>query len=420
MGRKPKRIEGIITNVRAVERHKTQFRIRFTLNGVPTEAYRAKKTDAEGLQKELSTRAVLVDSQERTAVTWLSSEQLKQAELAFQILGNDGLLNLNEDLDANLISTAARKYAEAVKRQGPPITVSTAYEQFIAHQIAANRSKKTLADYERFIAKGFVSKHGQEKVYRLTSPVCHAYVMGHATQLDRFKSYGYLNAFLNFCTGKGNPAIDPSNGKPWLQRNPINFRKPVYELKSIESYTLSEVKLILFKAFETGSLGYIVFRLFTLCRYEELQRLVTHGGGSKWDGNTLVDLGTNQIEFPASVYRKRSNGQERGRTIRIEKTFRAWIDFCLKRGLGFTYNRLKDENARKAIPEKFGRMEGHNNLLRHTAITFHVKAHGNPADTAYMAGTSTDKIDSNYYNARLLKQDAKEFYRLTPSALGLK
>ena len=420
MGRKPKRIEGVITGVRAIEKHKTQFRIRYTLNGVPDASYRAEKADAEKLHKELSTRAVLVDSKERTAITWLSAEQLKQAELAYQILGNDGLLDLNEDIDANLIATAARKFAEAVRRQGPPITIETAFEQFVAHQISQNRSKKTLADYNRFIAKRFVTEHGQKKVYLLTSDICHTFVMGHATQLDRFKSYGYLNAFLNFCAGKGNPAIDPTINKPWLSRNPINFRKPVYELKPIESYKLSEVKLILKKAYETGSLGYTVFRLFTLCRFEELQRFVTLGGGSRWESNKFVDLGTNQIDFPATVFKKRSNSQKRGRIIRIESTFLKWIEFCISKNLGFTYNRLKDENSRKVIPDKFGRNEGHNNLFRHTAITFHVKAHKNPADTAYIAGTSTEKIDSNYYNARLNESDAIEFYRLTPESLGLK
>lgn len=420
MGRRARRIEGVITNVRDVEPHKEQYRIRFTLNGVPAEAYRAKEEDAKAFHKELSTRAVLVDSRERTAITWLSAEQLKQAEVAFQMLGNEKLIDLNDDSGAKMLATAARKFSEAVKKQGPPITVAAAYEQFIAHQNAVRRSHKTLLDYERYVGKGFVAAHGTELVYQLTPQQCYNFVMGYPSQLDRFKSYGYLYAFLNFCTGKKNPAIDPSKGKPWLPRNPVNFAKPVYELKPIESYTLTEIRRILVKAHETGSLGYIVFRLFTLCRYEELQRLVSVGGGSKWDGNKLIDLDTDQIDFNGEVYRKRSNGQKRGRTIPVGKTFRAWIDFCLKRNLGFTYNRLKDENARKAVPEKFGRENGHSNLLRHTAITFHVKAHKNPADTAYIAGTSTEKIDSNYYNARVRESDARAFYQLTPAKLGLK
>jgi hypothetical protein len=419
MGRKARRIEGFITNVREVERHKNQYRIRFVLNGVPSETYRAKKEDAHTVQKDLATRAILADSRERTAVTWLSAEQLKQAEVAFQILGMQKLINLTDDDGAQMIVIAAQKFAEAVKKQGPPITIAKAYEQFIAHQTALPLSKKTLLDYERYVGKGFITQHGEEIVYQLTPQHCYKFVMGYASQLDRFKSYGYLYAFLNFCTGKKNPAIDPTKDKPWLARNPVNFPKPVYELKAIESYTLAEIKQILRKAYETGSLGYIIFRLFTLCRYEELQRLVSFGGSSQWDTNKLIDLRTNQIDFTSDVYRKRSNGQQRGRIIRIERTFRIWIDFCRKRNLGFTYNRVKDENARKAIPDKFGKDEGHSNLLRHTAITFHVKAHKNPADTAYIAGTSTEKIDSNYYNARLREADARAFYLLTPEKLGL-
>jgi len=420
MGRKPRRIDGVITKVRAVEAHKGQFRVRFHQNGISTEASRAKEEDAKALHKELSSQEILEGTGKRKIATWLTPEQGKQAELAFQILGNEGLIDLNNDQDASVLAEAARKYSDAAKRQGPPIKVEKAYEEFIAHQSQLRRSRKTILDYERYVGKKFILSHGAKAVYLLTAMDCHEFVMGYKQRLDQFKSYGYLYAFLNFCMGKRNPAIDPTKGKPWLPRNPMNFEKPVYQLKTIESFTLTETEKVLQKAYETGSLGYIVFRLFTLCRYEELLRFVSLGGGSRWDSNKFIDLSVNQIEFNSEVFRKRSNSKSRGRHVQIGLTFRAWIDFCIRKDLGFTYNRLKDENARMAVPEKFGRKSGYSNLLRHTAITMHLKAHGNAADTANIAGTSTDKIDSNYYNARVAKSDAELFYKLTPEKLGLK
>lgn len=351
-------------------------------------------------------------------MTWLSSEQLRQAELAFQVLDNQGIIDISDDNFARMIVTAAEKYAEAAKAQGPAITIEEAYRQFIHNQThATRRSKKTILDYERFIGKRFVVTHGKQAVYQLSTQDCHAFVMSFASQLDRFKSYGYLYAFLNFCTGKRNPAIDPVQGKPWITHNPINFQKPRYELKDIESYTLNEVKKILVAARESGALGYILFRLFTLCRFEEFHRFVSLGGGSKWSENKFIDLPNKTITFNGQVFLKKSHGQLRGRRIPIHPTFRVWIDYCEKQGIGFTYDRIADETARKTVAQKFGRADGHNNLLRHSAITFHLKAFGNAADTAYIAGTSTDKIDSNYYNARVTAKEATNFYRLLPSSV---
>ena len=433
MGRKAKPIEGVISEVRDVEPHKGQFRIRYRLNGVHAEAYRAKKEEAETLHANLSTRAILKEGKKATVITDLSPEQVRQAELAFEILAEAKLLDRASDESADLIKIAAKKYAEAVKAQGPAITVSQAYDQFIAHATGDRRAKKTLQDYDRYILKGFIPLHGAKDVYRLTPADCYAFITGFESNLDQFKSYGYLKAFLSFCAGKNNPAIDPTNGKPWIAKNPINFKKPVYGLKDIVSYDVTEIKSILLAAItQEGekkksnrakgspyrSIGYLVFRLFTLCRYDEFQRFITVGGGSDWQQNTLIDLKNNRINFNGEVYLKKSNGQERGRTIQIHPTFRAWIDYFIKNGISFTYDRVSEEDARKTgCPAKFG--EDYTNLLRHTSITMHVKAFKNASDTASMAGTSTAKIDSNYYNSKISDREAKEFYKLTPKTFSL-
>jgi hypothetical protein len=433
MGRKAKPIEGVISDVRDVEPHKGQFRIRYKLNGVPSEAYRAKKEDAKSLYSDLNTRSILKEGAKTRIITHLSIEQVRQAEFAFEILSKAGVLDRGSDDNADLIATAARKYAEAVKRQGPAITVAQAYEQFIQHARAENRAKKTIQDYDRYVLNGFIPAHGGKFVYLLTPQDCHTFVNGFETSLDRFKSYGYLKAFLSFCAGKNNPAIDPLNGKPWIPQNPINFKKPVLQMKDIHSYELSEVKKILSAALaQEGkpkksnrakrdpyrSVGYLVFRLFSLCRFDEFQRFVTVGGGSSWTENKLIDLKNNRLNFNGQVFLKRGNGQERGRSVTIHPTFRAWIDYFVKNKTSFTYDRVSEEDARRdGCPEKFG--DDFNNLLRHTAVTMHVKAFRNSSDTAYAAGTSTAKIDSNYFNARISEKEAKEFYKLTPKSLGL-
>lgn len=54
MGRKPRQIEGVVTDVKPVETHKKQYRIRFKLNGAPTECYRSTEEAARLFQKHAS------------------------------------------------------------------------------------------------------------------------------------------------------------------------------------------------------------------------------------------------------------------------------------------------------------------------------------------------------------------------------
>jgi hypothetical protein len=180
--------------------------------------------------------------------------------------------------------------------------------------------------------------------------------MGHESTLDQFKSYAYLAAFLSFCAGKNNPEIDPAKCKPWIPKSPINFPKPAYRMKDIESFNLNEISELLSYSIknENKGLGYIVFRLFSLCRYDELERFIALGG-CEWENNPFIDLPNNRITFNSQVYLKRSAGQDRGRTITIHPTFRAWINWCIKNKISFCYERKGEEEARRnAVPLKFG------------------------------------------------------------------
>lgn len=430
MGRKAKPITGIIEQVTKPEPHKGQWRIRYRCNGVPSASYRSSRAEAEELFRDLSVRVTLGSESKRTAITELTPEQMRQAEFAFQIFEDAGLFDRKTDEGAELVRIAAQAYVEAVRAKGPEVTIARAWEQFAAQGKAQGKDWKTLKDYRRLL-RGFLESYGEQAVYKTTTKQTYDFVMGFDTSLDRFKSFGYLHAFFNFCTGKNNPQIDTA-GKAWIDRNPMNFKKPVLELGEIESFSLEEVRGMLvhaarYEGREKASigrrrgdetvpryqaLGYLVFRLFSMCRYEEFRRF-SELGGADWD-NQFIDLKNNRIIFNNKVYLKRSNGEARGRTITINPTFREWIDYCKKKGYSFGFDRTSEQNARKAVKKT-----DQKNLLRHTAITMHLKCFKNASDTAYLAGTSTAKIDSNYYNQKISEKEAQEFYSLTPKSLGL-
>ena len=418
MARPSKPIDGAVSDVAKVETHASGFRIRFRLNGTNTERYRQTKKAAQDLRTELIQKANGTKAGLQVAPTNLPTFRLRQAETAFHLLDNAGLASPHEEGSARVLVQAVQKLIEAYAKVGKPITVAEAYELFLVKQGTRRLSPKTIKDYKRFVGP-FVAAQNGNPLSNVTPADCQKFIFAQPSDVARFKCYGYLYAFLNFCKGDNNPNFDPNKDKPWIHANPINFEKPVYSPKDVHSYSLAEIKGILKLAKKRGSLGYIVFRLFSLARFDETNRFAALGG-TQWKENPYIDLTHNQIHFNAQVYLKRSSGEERGRYIKIHPTFRKWIEYLAKQKIGFGYIRQDDEVSRKAAEGKFGRGTGFVNMLRHTAITMHVRAFKDPMTTAKMAGTSVSVIEKNYMNMNVSEADALGLYELTPNKMGLR
>lgn len=130
MGRKARQIEGVVTDVKPVEPHKKQYRIRFKLNGAPTECYRSNEGAAQLFHKELSLRVHIADPDVRTALTTLSPNQVRQAEMAFQVLSHSGLIDLKSDDRAEYIVEAANLLVARVRNQVAGIRLNEAFSLF--------------------------------------------------------------------------------------------------------------------------------------------------------------------------------------------------------------------------------------------------------------------------------------------------
>ncbi len=416
MARPPKPINGAVSDVNGIEPHPSGYRVRFRLNGTNTERYRKTKKEAASLRAELLAKANGTKAGLLVAPTNLPAARLRAAETAFHLLDNAGLSNAADQASAQVLIVAVQKLIDAAAKVGKPITVAEAFDLFLAKQATRNLSPKTIKDYKRLV-RPFVEAQNGNPLSLVTPSECQRFIFGQPSAVAKFKTYGYLYAFLNFCTGENNPNIDPNKDKPWIQANPINFEKPGYTPKDVHSYGLEEIKAIFKEAKRRGSLGYIVFRLFTMARFDETERFSAIGG-TDWKENPYVDLNHNRIHFNAHVYLKRSGGEERGRYIPILPIFRKWIDYLSAHDLGFEYVRWDDEVARRTVGDKFG--DGYANMLRHTAITMHIRAFKDPMLTAKIAGTSVAVIEKNYANLNIPEADAVGLYELTPNKMGFR
>jgi hypothetical protein len=417
MARPPKPIDGAISDVGAIEPHPSGYRIRFRLNGTNTERYRKTKKQAQELRAVLIQKADGTKAGLEVASTNLPAFRLRAAETAFHLLDSAKLTSPNNEASAKHLIDAVQRFIEDDAKAGMEITVADAYDLFLAKQATRDLSPKTMKDYKRFVGAFVEAQNGTP--LSLVSPAeCQRFIFEQPSDVAKFKAYGYLYAFLNFCKGDNNPNIDPNKDKPWIQANPINFEKPGYTPKDVHSYTLAEIRTILKKGKDRGSLGYLLFRLHTMARFDETERFIALGGAD-WKANPYIDLTHNRIHFNPTVYLKRNGNEDRGRYIPITPIFRKWIDYLSEHGLGFGYVRQDDEVARKEAG-KFGRNTGYTNMLRHTGITMHIRAFKDPMTTAKIAGTSVSVIEKNYMNINISEADAVGFYALTPNKLGFR
>lgn len=407
MGRKPRKIEGVVSDVKAVESHKKQFRIRFKLNGVATESYRSTKEAANLLHNELSLKAQIPGHDQRAALTTLSPKQVRQAEMAFQVLDNAQLIDLKSDDRAEFIVDAANLLVTKVRNQVAGIRLGDAFSMFFEKQSMRLISPKTLYDYRRFL-EPFIKQLENKLVSEVEPMECKRFIEGQGSEVVKFKAHTCIAAFFNFCTGKDNHYVNPAKELPWIRTSPINFPKAAPKLGDIHSYDFAETKTLIKAASTNNQLGYVIFRLFSMTRFEETARFISLAS-SDFTENPYIRINDNSIHFNAEVCK---GGNGRGRIVPINPTFKAWIMYFVAHKIRFSYNEPNEIKTRRAVGAKFGK--GFTNLIRHSAVTFHVKAFNDIAATAKLAGNSVRVIMSNYYNSEISKADACAFYEYTP------
>jgi len=211
---------------------------------------------------------------------------------------------------------------------------------------------------------------------------------------------------MSFCGGKLNPHCE---GISWVKPGLLQWEPPKTDMHEIQVYSYDQIIELLRRASEKKVLPYFIFRLFGMCRFDEMFRMIEIQ--DKIKNHPLISIENERITFNAQVYKKRSRGEHRGRFYnKVHPTFLSWLKKFSDEDASLNISEWMERAIRRTIKQ-----EGNDrNLLRHTAITYHCIAFRNPLQTAYIAGNSVGIIQNHYLNMNIPEEDALKLYQLTP------
>jgi hypothetical protein len=154
----------------------------------------------------------------------------------------------------------------------------------------------------------------------------------------------------------------------------------------------------------------ILMKLYGLFRYKEFNRFLQLGSSSI-KGNRYIDFDNSKLHLSAEIFLKRSASKTRGRVVDFSNSpLKTFLEQFAKEDQKLRYDKKIESHLNKFIKGKKS-----TNLIRHSAISFHLRNFNEPELTAEMAGTSVNMIRLHYWDVRLSKSDAEKFYSLTPN-----
>lgn len=345
------------------------------------------------------------------AAVRLTATQALDAKTAIDALAEAKVgISLTEAVKAFLGGSAR------VLRDDSDITVGKAYQEYLDGKETSDADKgKTVScigrwaesygkekkissvtardvlDYlqHNFIAKEVVNKETGKKELRDLKP----------------KTYNshllYLNTFFNWCA---------KEERKYVEKNPIKsleYRdEPWIEPEYLKPDEAEKVMRLVEAQKETrpDMLAYEIVNLFCGSRDIEVMRMAEENSANK------VNLEDETIRIANG---KGFQNGRRPRAFHIDPTALAWM-----KSFDFMSALKKITPATKIDIFKLARKNGvkvFQNFGRHTFITYHVAAYGDPAKTQAMVGTS-EKMRAENYCGLASKADGEAFFRILPKA----
>jgi hypothetical protein len=335
----------------------------------------------------------------KVQATTLEGNWLKAAEYSA------GMIRQAKIEDPHEMMNAVASHIKVINDTRNVPTVEVACDLFIAKQFKRQLSHYTEKDYRRLVRE-LKDRFGKRLVAELTSTELTAFIEELEHPVSQRARYIYLKAFMSFCGGKLNPHCE---GVAWVKPGLLQWEAPKTDMHEIQVYSYEQIIQLLKRASEKKVLPYFIFRLYGMCRFDEMFRLIEIQ--AKIKNHPLISLEHERITFNAEVYKKRSRGEHRGRFYnKVHPTFIAWLKKFSDEDASLNISEWMERAIRRTIKQ-----DGDDrNLLRHTAITYHCIAFRNPLQTAYIAGNSVSIIQNHYLNMNLPEEDALKLYQLTP------
>ena len=335
----------------------------------------------------------------KVQATTLEGNWLKAAEYSA------GMIRQAKIEDPHEMMNAVASHIKVINDTRNVPTVEVACDLFIAKQFKRQLSHYTEKDYRRLVRE-LKDRFGKRLVSELTSTELTAFIEELEHPVSQRARYIYLKAFMSFCGGKLNPHCE---GVAWVKPGLLQWEAPKTDMHEIQVYSYEQIIQLLKRASEKKVLPYFIFRLYGMCRFDEMFRLIEIQ--AKIKNHPLISLEHERITFNAEVYKKRSRGEHRGRFYnKVHPTFIAWLKKFSDEDASLNISEWMERAIRRTIKQ-----DGDDrNLLRHTAITYHCIAFRNPLQTAYIAGNSVSIIQNHYLNMNIPEEDALKLYQLTP------
>lgn len=339
------------------------------------------------------------------AAVRLSAIQAIDAKNAYDALASAGMSSTSL-YDAITAYIGGKSAAGVVSS----ITTQEAFDEYLKRKFNYDGvKKKNGTDHNEaqnviYTVGKWVKMVGTHKLSSITTKNISDYLVSNFGKLKAI-SYNhhllYLKTFFNWCC---------KDEVAYLSKSPIKTLQYKAEVWEEPEYMKPNDVLALFRLLEQHKadhpeyLAYAIVNFFCGCRAIEVKRMASDPEAAK------INL---EEEYARIV---KAKGHQRGkvpRAFQLHPTAIAWMN-------SFDFNKaLSKVDVKKTQIEIYELAKNHNipvfkNCGRHTFVTYHVAAYGNPAITQAMVGTG-GKMMANNYRGLATKKDGEAFFNILPS-----
>ena len=326
--------------------------------------------------------------------TVLSPSQIYDSEEAYKILSKAHV--------SSSLGALARRYVEDLSRKGlasaSGITILDAYKQFVS-RIDRKVQYKQFASVENRVGGWMASLDSSRNLTTVSAKDVEEYIKRFENPKTYNNNLTYINTFLNWCAAKERGFIVENPAKGITCRR-IAWKEPKYMMSDDVEKLVRAVE----KKGNMRLLAVFVLSFFCGMRTEEIMRLACEDEG----GNINLDDNIVRVSMP--------KGYQKGtapRAFPMQPNALAWFRaygldkaFFLKDG-----EHVAAGCINRTIP-RIAKAEGivfPHNAGRHTFITMHVAAYGEPQKTEYLCGTSAAMRARNYMGLAPRKEGERYF-----------
>ncbi|HSY53884.1 MAG TPA: site-specific integrase [Opitutaceae bacterium] len=364
------------------------FRVSGWLHGVRIRRNFKTSAEAEAERQLLELQRLDAANKLRTVVTRLTNDQLREAEAAYQRIGDkpreslsfyvDHALAHYRELDKSMVlATAVTDYVAGKTKEQERTLISVSQLRSITGELETLKAQ---------FPDGVVSQ--------FTPEVLTAYLERGKPSLKTYHNRrGLISTFFKFARRKG-----------WIQSNPVK-RTPHYRLahRRGSATTLAAERVEQLMAFlETYEDGTLV-PYFALCLFAGVRPCFREGEMSRLQPESInLDTGVIHIEPEVSKVRMK-------RLVTIQPNLAAWLHaYPLKR---YSIVPPKMAKRHRFIFRKF---ELSHDILRHTFISMFVGKYRSIAEAALQAGNSEEIIRRHYLDLKSTAE-AEKFFQIVPT-----